>query len=43
MSKGKSVTRQTSIDALRELHNEARLDVIHRAKELARRQLRAEG
>jgi DNA-binding transcriptional MerR regulator len=43
VSKGKSVTRQTFIDALRELHNEAQLDVIHRAKELARRQLRAEG
>ncbi|MFF3442344.1 MerR family transcriptional regulator [Streptosporangium sp. NPDC002721] len=43
VSKGKSVTRQTFIDALRELHNEAQFDVIHRAKELARRQLRAEG
>jgi DNA-binding transcriptional MerR regulator len=43
VSKGKSVTRQTFVDALRELHNEAQLDVIHRAKELARRQLRAEG
>ncbi|MEU4540635.1 hypothetical protein AB0G15_37960 [Streptosporangium sp. NPDC023825] len=32
VSKGKSVTRQTFIDALRELHNEAQLDVIHRVQ-----------
>lgn len=43
VSSGKSVTRQTFVDALRELHNEAQVDVIHRAKELARQQLRREG
>ncbi|WP_250007832.1 MerR family transcriptional regulator [Actinoplanes sp. M2I2] len=43
VSKGKPVTRQTFVDALRELHNEAQLDVIQRAKELAREQLRREG
>ncbi|WP_250032725.1 helix-turn-helix domain-containing protein [Paractinoplanes maris] len=41
--KGKSVTRQTFIDAVRELHNEAQLDVLRRAKDMAREQLRAEG
>ncbi|MCO8276267.1 MerR family transcriptional regulator [Actinoplanes sp. TRM 88003] len=43
VSKGRAVTEQTFLDALRELHNEAQLDVIQRAKRLAREQLRAEG
>jgi DNA-binding transcriptional MerR regulator len=43
VSKGKSVTEQTFIDAMRELHNEAQLDVLRRAKKMAREILRTEG
>ena len=39
----KSVTRQMFEDALRVLHNETQVDVIHRAKAMAREQLRREG
>lgn len=41
--KGTSVTRQTFDDALKDLHTEAQLDVIRRAKKLAREQLSQEG
>jgi DNA-binding transcriptional MerR regulator len=39
---GKSVTRQTFDDAMRELHNEAQFDVLVRAKKLARELLSAQ-
>ncbi|MCM4077907.1 MerR family transcriptional regulator [Paractinoplanes hotanensis] len=39
---GKSVTRETFDDAMRELHNEAQFDVLVRAKKLARELLGAQ-
>jgi DNA-binding transcriptional MerR regulator len=41
-AKGGDVTRQALLDAVRELHNEAQNDVLRRAKQLAREQLRAQ-